>query len=42
MINKLGPIHSDGRKRRVDANVARKAAQERVAKDIRNKEKMGH
>ena len=41
MINKLGPIHSDGRKRRVEANVKRIAAQERVAKDIKMKEKMG-
>ena len=42
MINKIGPIHSDGRKRRMDANVARISAQNRVAKDIKNKEKMGN
>lgn len=41
MLNKLGPIHSDGRKRRMDANVKRKAAQDRVAKDVKNKEKVG-
>lgn len=41
MINKLGPIHSDGRKRRMDAVAARNSAQERVAKDVKNKEKVG-
>ena len=41
MINKLGPIHSDRRKIRMDAIVARNAAQDRVAKDVKNKEKVG-
>lgn len=41
MINKLGPIHSDGRKRRMDAIYARNAAQERVAKDIKKRENAG-
>ena len=41
MINKLGPIHNDGRKRKMDAEVARKTAQSCVARDIKNKEKMG-
>ena len=41
MINKLGPIHSDGRKRRMDAIYARSAAQERVAKDVKKKENAG-
>ena len=41
MINKIGPIHSDGRKRKMDAIVARNAAQNRIAKDIKMKENFG-
>ena len=41
MINKIGPIHSDRRKNRMDAIVARNSAQNRVAKDVKNKEKVG-
>lgn len=41
MINKLGPIHSDERKRKMDAIVARNASQNRITQDIRNKEKIG-
>jgi len=42
MINKLGPIHSDGRKRRMDAIYARNAAQNRVAKDVKYNERLGN
>lgn len=41
MVNKIGPMHNDSKKRRMDANIARIAAQERVAKDIKMKEKIG-
>ena len=37
MINKIGPIHSDGRKRKMDAIIARNSAQNRVARDIKEK-----
>ena len=41
MLNKLGPIHSDGKKRKMDAIIARNSAQNRIAKDVKNKEKAG-
>ena len=41
MINKLCPVNSDGRKRKMDAIYARNAAQNRVARDVRMKE-MAH